>query len=1114
MVAKASRTTLSKQAVTLVESWLVDAKGSAASSAAEARLSSLLKDPNGLEFTLNFVDRVIRPENMRVAARELRKLTAIVPKALPPVDRFAIKLGGFFAPYFPFPVIPIARFVLRSLVSHLIADARDKKLTKHLARVRADGVQLNLNLLGEAVLGEAEAANRLSKTFELLRRPDVDYVSVKVSSVVSQLSMWGYEDSIHRVLNRLEPLYEYASREKKFVNLDMEEYRDLWLTIEIYKTILSRPKFKNLKTGIVIQAYLPDSYAALKELIAFAQKRVRAGGAPIKIRLVKGANLAMEQVDAKWHGWELATYNSKVESDANYKRLLEILLDPKVAKSVRTGVAGHNLFDVAYAYLLAKQNGVLDRIDFEMLKGMAVALSASVKKTVGNLLLYTPVVSPSEFEVAIAYLTRRLEENASPENFMSGVFELTTNRKIFVRERDRFLASIKLIEKLGTAPNRQANNSESAAKATTKGIFENQPDSDPAIVSVRENAMKIQKRSQVLAKQLAKSKNAGLPMLGKTPAIDTLVKKSLSASKAWAKDYKKRQQLLFRAANEIEKARGELIAVLMAEAGKTIAEADVEVSEAVDFARYYASLIPDLVNNKEAKFTPDKLTLVVPPWNFPVAIPIGGVLAALAAGSTVILKPAPEARNCGVAVANALFKAGISKSVLQVVAVPDNEVGLHLVGHESVDSVILTGGFETAELFKKHKPTIRLTAETSGKNALVITPFADLDLAAGDLAKSAFGHAGQKCSAASLAILVGPVYNSKKFKRQLVDAVKSMKVDWPENLAASIGAIIQKPEGKLERALTTLEDGESWLLEPKKLDSTGRLWRPGIKLGVRPGSFFHMTEVFGPVLGIMKAKDLTEAIKLQNAPDYGLTAGIHSLDDNEVLSWINSVNNGNLYVNRGITGAIVRRQPFGGFKRSSVGPGLKAGGSSYLTQFGTWVNPSATNKLTDAAFLKAARASDEKAWREIFAPKELDGGDLEVEGNYRRYLPANLIVRVGSTAAQREVDRAIACIKRSGFKVPVSVAPGFVGKVDYANKVVEAGAEFEKRVINEPSLGLRIWQLGSNEGWVRKARPKPDIHVITGEVLVSGRLTGLNLVREQAVSITQHRFGALQPRIL
>jgi RHH-type transcriptional regulator, proline utilization regulon repressor / proline dehydrogenase / delta 1-pyrroline-5-carboxylate dehydrogenase len=1109
-----NRQALSKQAVELVQTWLTDAKGNAESSAAEARLSALLKDPNGLEFTLKFVDRVIRPENIQVAARELRKLTKIVPMALPPLDRFAIKLGGFLAPYFPFPVIPIARFVLRSLVSHLIADARPSKLTKHLSRVRSDGIQLNLNLLGEAVLGEAEASKRLAKTFELLQRPDVDYVSVKVSSVVSQLSMWGYEDSIERVITRLEPLYNYANREKKFINLDMEEYRDLWLTIEVFKRMLSKPKLKNLKAGIVIQAYLPDSYAALKELVAFAQKRVRAGGAPIKIRLVKGANLAMEQVDAKWHGFELATYNSKVESDANYKRLLEILLNPKVAKSVKTGVAGHNLFDVAYAYLLAKKNGVLDRIDFEMLKGMAVALSTSVKKTVGNLLLYTPVVSPKEFEVAIAYLTRRLEENASPDNFMSGVFELTTNKKIFEREKDRFLNSIKLINRLGTEPNRKASNSAAAAKAASRGEFVNQPDSDSAIVSVRENAKKIQKQSEAFAKQITRTKNAGLTLIDSRIEIDKLIKKSLTASSAWGKEHKKRQQLLFKAANEIENARSELIAMMMAEAGKTIAEADVEVSEAADFARYYASLIPELVQNKEAKFTPDKLTLVVPPWNFPVAIPIGGVLAALAAGSTVILKPAPEVRNCGVAVANALYKAGISKSVLQVVAVPDNEVGLYLVGHQSVDSVVLTGGFETAELFKKHKPSIRLAAETSGKNALVITPFADLDLAAADLAKSAFGHAGQKCSAASLAILVGPVYKSEKFRRQLADAAKSMKVDWPQNLAASIGAVIQKPTGKLERALTTLEAGESWLLEPKKLDSTGRLWSPGIKLGVKPGSFFHMTEVFGPVLGIMRARDLAEAIKLQNAPDYGLTAGIHSLDNQEVLTWIDGVNSGNLYVNRGITGAIVNRQPFGGFKRSAVGSGLKAGGSSYLTQFGTWSNPASLKKLTTSAFLKAAKASDELAWSQIYSPKELDGGELEVEGNYRRYLPANLVVRVGSTATQKDVDRVLLAVKRSGFKVPVSVAPGFIGQVSHDSVQVENSSDFEKRLLNEPSLGLRIWQLGSNEGWVMKARTKPDIHVITGEVLVSGRLLGLNLVREQAVSITQHRFGALQEKLL
>lgn len=1108
------RTEISEKAVKLVESWLVDAAQNKQSSAAEARLSSLLKDPNGLDFTLNFVDRVIRPESMRVAAKELRGLTSIVPKALPPLDRFAIRLGGLMAPIFPFPVIPIARFVLRSLVSHLIADARPEKLSKHLKRVRGAGTRLNLNLLGEAVLGETEAKNRLAKTFELLRRDDVDYVSIKVSSVVSQLSMWGFEDSIQRVLERVEPLYDYASSTNKFINLDMEEYRDLWLTIAVYKKILARPELKKLETGIVIQAYLPDSYEALKDLVAFAQKRVASGGAPIKIRLVKGANLAMEKVDAELHGWELATYHSKVETDANYKRLLEILLKPEVAKVVRTGIAGHNLFDVAYGHLLAKEYGTSEYIDFEMLKGMAVALSTSVKKTVGNLLLYTPVVAPSEFEVAIAYLTRRLEENASPDNFMSGVFELTTNREVFIRERDRFRDSLKLIDTLGKEPNRKADNSQATQVAAAKGRFVNQPDSDPAITSVRENALKILKISSKISQEIAKTSNAGLKLFDSEKQIDAVVKKAKTASSGWAKNPSNRVKVLMKAALEIEKSRDRLIAVMMAEAGKTIAEADVEVSEAVDFARYYASLITELTSNTEASFTPDKVTLVVPPWNFPVAIPIGGVLAALAAGSSVILKPAPEVRNCGVAVADALYKAGISKSVLQVVAVPDNKVGLHLVTHKEVNSVVLTGSFETAALFKKTRPTIKLAAETSGKNALVVTPFADLDLAAGDLVKSAFGHAGQKCSAASLGILVGSVYDSEKFRRQIVDAAESMKVDWPSNLGASIGAVIHKPEGKLLQALTILEEGESWLLAPKPLDDSGRLWRPGIKIGVRPGSFFHLTEVFGPVLGIMRARNLNHAIELQNAPDYGLTAGIHSLDRAEILSWVNSVNSGNLYVNRGITGAIVERQPFGGFKRSAVGSGLKAGGSSYLTQFGSWTNLPATRKLHEQDYLRQAEASDEFWWSNLYAPALLPGGKLESEGNYRRFLPANIVIRVGKDAKEVEVDRLVLAIRRSGFKIPVSVDTRYEGEVDWDGSYRESEDSFDISVIQNPSLGLRVWHLGSQEKWVSRAQTKPDIHLIEAEVLLSGRLTGLNLVREQAISITQHRFGALQPKLI
>ena len=306
------------------------------------------------------------------------------------------------------------------------------------------------------------------------------------------------------------------------------------------------------------------------------------------------------------------------------------------------------------------------------------------------------------------------------------------------------------------------------------------------------------------------------------------------------------------------------------------------------------------------------------------------------AGPSDMIKTVPESYLLG---DRALYLAACNK-VREAISpdgmFPDEgPAGKRLLSHPQVDRVILTGASETAALFASWRPELAINAETSGKNALVITPAADRDLAIADLVHSAFGHAGQKCSAASLGILVGAVYNSARFRRQLIDAASSLVVDWPSNMKATVGPLTEPPSEKLLRALTTLEPGESWLLQPRQLDDTGRLWSPGIKDGVAPGSFFHRTEVFGPVLGLMRATDIDEALALQNATDFGLTAGVHSRDITEVNTWLDHVQAGNLYVNRGITGAIVRRQPFGGWKRSSVGLGSKAGGPNYVLTLGS-----------------------------------------------------------------------------------------------------------------------------------------------------------------------------------
>uniref|UniRef100_UPI0037CC187E proline dehydrogenase family protein n=1 Tax=Salinibacterium sp. TaxID=1915057 RepID=UPI0037CC187E len=360
--ASSTPTDLADDTVATVRRWLAESSA-VKSDASAARLAGLLKDPKGLAFTIGFVDKVVRPHDLRVAGRNLEKLSHSIPSFLPWYLRAAIVAGGGFAPIIPWPIVPISRWVLRRMVGHLVIDATSEKLDKTLRKLRTRGIRLNLNLLGEAVLGDEEANRRLEGTRALLARDDVDYVSIKVSSVASQLSMWAFDEMVAEVVQRLTPLYELAaaSPTAKFINLDMEEFKDLDLTIAVFERLLDQPRLRNLEAGIVLQAYLPDALAALQGLTEWATARRARGGAGIKVRVVKGANLAMEQVDAAVHGWPLATWGSKQQSDTNYKRVLDWAFTPERTDAVRIGVAGHNLFDVAYAWLLAKQRRVENR---------------------------------------------------------------------------------------------------------------------------------------------------------------------------------------------------------------------------------------------------------------------------------------------------------------------------------------------------------------------------------------------------------------------------------------------------------------------------------------------------------------------------------------------------------------------------------------------------------------------------------------------------------------------------------------------------------------------------------------------------------------------------------
>ncbi len=1034
----------------------------------QARLAGVVQDEALRELTFALTDEVLRVGSPRRAAARFRTIVRDVgvPRSLGITDRGLLRVGAALAPVVPWLVMPLVRTRIVRESNGVVLPADDPAFADHLARRSREGFALNVNVLGEAILSDAEASERMELIRARIARPDVSYVSLKISAVVANLDVLAFDHSVERICACLRVLYRdaQAASPRTFVNLDMEEYRDLPLTIAALCRVLDEPEFRPIDAGIVLQAYLPDSHDACVQLCRWALARHQRGGGTLKIRVVKGANLAMERVEAEQHGWQQAPYATKAEVDASFKRLVLTALDDEWRGAVRVGFASHNLFDLAWALGLPSDG----RVDVEMLEGMAPAQSRTVRSHAGEVLLYAPVVRADDMAASIAYLTRRLDENTSPDNFLRALFTLQPGSVEWHEQRSRFLDAMAAVDSVATGTRRNQDRTRPPTdRAGESHGFHNCPDTDWTSTVNR----------SWIAAHLAAGDTVSLPPITDTAAeIDEVVARAVAAGASWsASSFAERRALLSAVAGEMERSRGRTLALMARTACKTIAEGDPEVSEAIDFARYYGwstHAMEDRVANG-LSFTPNGVVLVASPWNFPFAIPAGGVCAALAAGNAVILKPAPEVREVGYELAQQLWRAGVPRDLLQFVACPDDEVGRRLVTHDGVHTVVLTGAFETAQLFRSWKPSIRVLAETSGKNAMVITAAADEDAAIRDLVRSAFGHAGQKCSAASLAIVEASVHDDPSFMRRLADAVRSVRVGPADDLASMTGPLIGEPSSKLRRALTTLEPGERWLVEPVCLDAARHLWAPGVRVGVRPGSWFHRTECFGPVLGIMRADDLDHAIRLQNAGEFGLTGGIHSLDEHEIQHWLDHVEVGNAYVNRHLTGAVVQRQPFGGWKRSGVGCGPKAGGPFYVEAFGTWSTAAAPSE-----------AEFNRVWRDHFC-SDHDPSHLASERNVLRYRP---LPSIGLFVAP-DADPTAVAIAELALRV---IGRPATHVVDPATRTVDrvrvVGSLSDEQLAACNAVGVEL-----------------DLVQPVADPMVELR----RWVREQSISWTRHRHGRL-----
>jgi RHH-type proline utilization regulon transcriptional repressor/proline dehydrogenase/delta 1-pyrroline-5-carboxylate dehydrogenase len=1167
---------LAQQAVDLAERLLIAARSQQQSAEREQseRLARMMDDPAGKELTIAMVDQAFRSHQPARIADQISHLLDEygTPRYMDWWERTALTLGGVMGQYLPAVVVPPVIARLRQETRSVILPAEEGDLRRYLQKRRQSGTRLNLNQLGEAILGEAEAERRMNAYLALLARPDVEYISVKVSSIFSQINLVAYRQTVELVKERLRRLYRQAlahtythadgRQTPKFVNLDMEEYRDLHLTTDAFKETLAEDEFTNLSAGIVLQAYIPDSFPLQQDLTDWAIARREREGAPIKIRIVKGANLAMERVDAAIHGWPQAPYTTKLQVDANFKRMVDYGCDPDRAPAVHLGIASHNLFDIAYGLILRARRSVEAYVEFEMLEGMANHQARAVQDEAGGLLLYAPVVKAEDFHSAIAYLVRRLDENTAPENFLHDLFGMQPGSAEWIKQRDQFLAACALVDSVQATPNRTQDRRAEIDSGEDGGFF-NEPDTDwsllqnqrwiagiaatwrdraPETIPLQIGGDFIESEPLVDGVDPSRPGHVGYRhSLADAALVDRALSAAVDAQPAWgARPMAERKAILLAAADEFARRRGDIIGSMMLDTGKSPAEADPEVSEGIDFARYYAHALDlgDAVTHFHMQ--PLGVVVVTPPWNFPFAIPAGGVLAALMAGNAVILKPAPEAVLVGWQIVQGLWAAGVPREVLQFVPAPDNEIGRQLIVDPRTAAVILTGSIETARLFQGWRPDLRLFAETSGKDAIIVTALADRDQAIKDIVRSAFGHNGQKCSAASLAILEAEVYDDPSFRRQLQDAAASLTIGPVWDLTSAVTPLTQPPGEKLCRALTSLEPGESWLLEPRPVPlgeemtdpCAHRLWSPGIKLGVAPGSFFHRTECFGPVLGLMRAEDLDDAIDIANRVEFGLTGGIHTLDDREIERWKDRIQVGNGYVNRHITGAIVQRQPFGGWKASVVGPGAKAGGPNYVLQFGTWIaeglptqqaRPAPAvatilarlERLLDESggeTLRAAAGSYAWAWYDHFSEVH-DPSEVLGESNIFRYRPpAGLLIRAEDDADPLALAMAILAVATCGSPLTLSLGAGMDAWLPLVKAPhIEVIVEEESGLIARLQLGKapydRLRSVAPLSEALRRALNDARINVVDAPVIANGRLELRYYLREQAISQTVHRYG-------
>ncbi|EAL4715158.1 1-pyrroline-5-carboxylate dehydrogenase [Campylobacter upsaliensis] len=1138
-----------------------------------AKMQKLLNNPKNKVMLIELLDRSFRCKDKK-ASFELIEHT---------LNKFGI--ADFFSAFEKFllfsflnfgklsPNLSVPFFIshLRNDTKAMVLDADENFLAPHITkRKNEQNITLNVNLIGEEVLGEAESKYRMQKYEEALKSSYITYISIKITTIFSQINIIDFDYSKDEVVKRLDTLYTLALEEQnrqgvsKFINLDMEEFRDLELTVAAFMESVG--KF-DIKAGIVLQAYIPDSYEYLKKLLAFSKERVLKGMQPIKIRFVKGANMENEETIASQRGWELPTFERKIDTDSNYNKMLDLVLEDENYKYINVGIASHNIFEIAYAYTRIKEAGASESFTFEMLEGMSLQCSYELSK-MHDLILYAPVCDEAHFNNAIAYLVRRLDENTSEDNFMRYFFNLKVGSKEWEEQKSLFLNALKGIKTLDNTTHRKQDRTkiqDTPSSYITK-TFTNESDTDFILSQNRLWAQNIKAKYENLSdydvypvageldftqadlntlevKDKIAHRTIGTAYLAGENELKAALKVAKN-SNFTQKSSDEIYSILAKVAKLMRERRGDLIGLAALETGKTFLEIDPEVSEAIDFVEFYPHSLETLKKqNPNTTFKPKGIGVTIAPWNFPVGISVGTIAAPLAAGNVVLYKPSSLSMLTGYKLCECFWDAGIPRDALIFLPAKGSDISKYILSDEAVKFSVLTGGEDTAYAMLEANPTLLLSAETGGKNATIVSKFADRDSAVKNIIHSAFSNSGQKCSATSLLVLEDEVYEDEEFKKALVDAAASLAVGSPFVFKNKLGALCDKPSEKLIKAINELEAGEEWALKPTFINDNAHLMTPGIKYGVKKGAFTHMNELFAPLLSVMRAKDLKEAIELVNATGYGLTAGFESLDEREWEYFHTHIEAGNIYINKPTTGAIVLRQPFGGVKKSAIGFGRKVGIYNYITQFMDIEAKADTNLLDSPlanALEKLSKASDESTqatlanatlmaksyayhYKHEFSVAR-DYVNIRGEDNLFSYTRIkNLAFRVCEQDSLQDILGVIIGCHTLGLSPLVSydsTQSSIIKELKKICKAVDLGADFveenEEQFIAKISKfeRIRYHAKADKNSPLYQATAKEAKIIIRDKPLLNGRFELLFYHNEKALSVSYHRYGNLGIRAL